>query len=72
MTMLKAIKITEVKEYQIISKKGRSVKEATVVVFSDGTEVRFFERLARDEAMREAMKHRVRQACINNRGKDGK
>ena len=48
----------EVRNYSLLAANGRKIRTATMVVFVDGTEVRFTERMSKREALRQATTQR--------------
>lgn len=44
----------EVRNYELLARNGRKIRTATMVVFPDGREVRFTERMSKREAIRQA------------------
>lgn len=47
-----------VETYNLRASNGSHIRKATKVVFSDGTEVKFIERMSKREAIRQATSHR--------------
>jgi hypothetical protein len=50
----------KVETYQLVAGNGRPVRKATKVVFPDGVEVRFMEKLSKRRAIEQATEQRER------------
>lgn len=48
----------EVKNYSLFAANGRKIRTATMVVFVDGTELRFTERMSKREALKQVAAQR--------------
>ncbi len=48
----------KVENYSLQTRTGQHIRTATKVIFSDGTEVAFTERMSKREAIRQAEAHR--------------
>ena len=44
--------------YNLFAGNGRHIRKATKVIFPDGKEIRFLERVGKKLAIREALRHR--------------
>jgi hypothetical protein len=49
-----ATKQMTVKDYTLVARNGRKIRVATMVILSDGTEIKFTERLSKRAAIRNA------------------
>lgn len=47
-----------VETYKMFASNGRYIRQATLVRYSDGTEVRFTEKMSKREALKQAEGHR--------------
>lgn len=48
----------QVVTYQLRAANGRSIRKVTKVIFADGVEVKFIERMSRKDAVQQAMEIR--------------
>jgi hypothetical protein len=53
---------TKVETYNLTARNGCHIRMATKVVFADGREVKFLDRMGKAEAIRQAEMHLAREA----------